>query len=165
MEKKFTIKPNNNPIEVRVETNERVPELAKKANLYANIIFALMLSPIIFVIGFDVICTFLSNLFPNVGVLLAVMFIVPVGYVAIASCISMIIIGKSYSMGSINELNNIQKELENNEQFPSNIFKKFDANDFKNWDKDYILIKTEIDDKKRTVSMNVFIPYNSLALL
>ena len=65
----------------------------------------------------------------------------------------------------INRINKLQKELENSEQFPANIFKKFDANEFKNWDKDYILIKTEIDDKKKTVNMNVYVPYNSLVLL
>ena len=66
---------------------------------------------------------------------------------------------------SVKRIYNIQQKLENSEQFSSIIFTRLKEDEIKNWDKDYILLKTEVDEKNRTANIKVYVPYNSLLLL
>ena len=40
-----------------------------------------------------------------------------------------------------------------------------EAKKIENWDKDYILLKTEVDEQNRTANIKAYVPYNSLLLL
>jgi len=163
MERNFTIKPSNNPIEVKVETNNMVPELTKSSNVYSKVAMYWAIASLIIVPIINILSGFIKPL----SAISNKIFLGTIIYAILSFIIIMKLGHKMAPLGidPINRINKLQKELENSEQFPANIFKKFDANEFKNWDKDYILIKTEIDDKKKTVNMNVYVPYNSLVLL
>ena len=66
---------------------------------------------------------------------------------------------------SVKRIYNIQQKLENSEQFSSIIFTRLKEDEIENWDKDYILLKTEVDEKNRTANIKVYVPYNSLLFL
>ena len=66
---------------------------------------------------------------------------------------------------SVKRIYNIQQKLENSEQFSSIIFTRLKEDEIENWDKDYILLKTEVDEKNGTANIKVYVPYNSLLFL
>jgi len=66
---------------------------------------------------------------------------------------------------SVKRIYNIQQKLENSEQFSSIIFTRLKEDEIENWDKDYILLKTEVDEQNRTANIKVYVPYNSLLFL
>lgn len=162
IEKTYEIK-ENNLTNIKIETDDKIKTLDENRNKCLKVIIGLMFScfavlilvPVIVLNTKDISCMMQFKL----------SFEIIFGY-SIFTIFILSIISLIFMLGdSVKRIYNIQQKLENSEQFSSIIFTRLKEDEIENWDKDYILLKTEVDEKNRTANIKVYVPYNSLLFL
>lgn len=162
IEKTYEIK-ENNLTNIKIETDDKIKTLDENRNKCLKVIIGLMFScfsvlilvPVIVLNTKDISCMMQFKLS------FEIIFGYSIFTIFILSIISLIFMPGD----SVKRIYNIQQKLENSEQFSSIIFTRLKEDEIENWDKDYILLKTEVDEKNRTANIKVYVPYNSLLLL
>ncbi len=162
IEKTYEIK-ENNLTNIKIETDDKIKTLDENRNKCLKVIIGLMFScfavlilvPVIVLNTKDISCMMQFKLS------FEIIFGYSIFTIFILSIISLIFMPGD----SVKRIYNIQQKLENSEQFSSIIFTRLKEDEIENWDKDYILLKTEVDEQNRTANIKVYVPYNSLLLL
>lgn len=162
MEKTYEIK-ENNLTNIKIETDDKIKILEENRNKCLKVIIGLMFSCFAVLILVPVIAFNTKDISCMMQFKLS--FEIIFGY-SIFTIFILSIITLIFMPGdSVKRIYNIQQKLENSEQFSSIIFTRLKEDEIKNWDKDYILLKTEVDEKNRTANIKVYVPYNSLLFL